>query len=346
MILHYNVANCNRKHLSQPQIKQYLSDDFENLFEKYKKFAVERIFPFIDRTGQIPNYLNTKIYTPMPEYDNSFNSTFEELCELRIRELLDKGKKLNLFWSGGLDSTTLLSLFFEHRDKIRIHLNYNSILEGGYIYDTFIKNNFEHTVGTTTALNQWYEDELYITGDPGNHLHTIPSINSYENFIPGINLFDKENVHHLHLPYERYVPQDKIEFYEPALKKAPRPIETLEDFIWFNTFNFRFDESRFAMVIKLSNRWNRHDSKMFDSIIGFFYTDYFQQWSINNKEPQYDLYNFKKTIKLQMRKIISKRLGPKADNYVRNKSIVESPIGLYHGNYMMLTDNLEIIKHD
>ena len=344
MILHYNVANCTKKHLEKHT--DHLHSNWEFLFDQYKKFNVERIFPFIDRTYQIPGYIKTKVFTPLPEYDQSFKKTFEEICRERIEQLLSTEKNINLFWSGGLDSTTLLSLFLDYKDKVKVHLNYNSILESGYMFDTFVKPNFDYTVGTTTAYRKWKDDDVYLTGDPGNHLHTIPSIKSYENFIPGLNLFDKENIHLLDDPYWKHIPEDKVLFYKPALDKAPRKIETLEDFIWFNTFNFRYDESRFAMVVKLMQRWNITDVNMFDNIIGFFYTDDFQQWSIGRYEDQYDRSNFKKTIKLQMRKIMRKQFGPKGDEYVNNKGIVESPIGLYPGNYLMLTDNLKIICHD
>jgi hypothetical protein len=337
------VANCTKERLEK--YPEYLDYNWIEIYDQYKKFNVERIFPFIDRTFQIPNYLRTCVYTPLPNLDPNFKKTFEEICHERIAELLATDKKLNLFWSGGLDSTTLLALFLDYKEKITVHLNYNSILESGYMFDTFVKPNFKYTIGVSTAYSMWNENELYLTGDPANHLHTIPSIKSYENFIPGIDLFDKENIHKLNDPYYKHIEEDKIEFYKPALDKAPRPIETLEDFIWFNTFNFRYDESRFAMVLKLMSRWNNTNLKMFDNVLGFFYTDDFQRWSIGRYEDQYDRNNFKKTIKLQMRKIMRKQFSSRGDDYINNKGIVESPIGLYYPNYVMLTDNFEIKRY-
>jgi hypothetical protein len=347
MILHYNSRVCTKEKLSKPQFAKYRNDNFEQLIDTYKKLELERIFPFIDRTGAIPNYLKTKIYTPMPKYDPNFNSTFEELCQRRIKELLETGKKLNLFWSGGLDSTTLMSLFLPHSKNIKVHLTYNSIIESGYLFDTYVKPNYEFTVHTSAGFNEWKEDELFITGDPGNHLHTLPSIKSYEKFIKGIDdLFARENIHILHEPYWKHIPEQKCEFYAPAIARSPRPIETVEDFIWFNTFNFRWDESQFALTLKLLQRWRMNDSnykKVLNNVIGFYYTPYFQQWSIHRKEPQYDLYNMKKTIKLEMRNIMRKYLGSNGNDYINNKGILESPVGLYAPNYVFLTNNMETV---
>jgi hypothetical protein len=348
MIIHYQCKLCEKKLLSEPQYEKYRNDNFETIIDLYKKYQVERIFPFIDRTGAIPNYLKTKIYTPMPEFDASFNSTFEELCHKRIEKLFSTGKKINIFWSGGLDSTTLVALFLPYRKYVKIYLNYNSIIESGYMYDTFIKYNFDSHVSTSTAYGEWKEDEIYLTGDPGNHLHTLPSIKSYEKFVPEVNdLFAKENIQKLYEPFENFIPEDKCLFYEPSLKRAPRKIETLEDFIWWNTFNFRWDESQFALNLKLLNRWKipkQNYHKLVNSIIGFYYTPYFQQWSIHRKEPQYELYNFKKTIKLEMRNIMRKAFGEAGNDYINNKGILESPISLYDPNYIMLDKNMEIIN--
>lgn len=325
----------------------YRADNFETLIDKYKKLDLERIFPFIDRTGAIPNYLKTTIYTPMPELDRNFNLTFEEICEKRLKELMATGKKINLLWSGGLDSTNLLALIYRlpnnEKKQFTVHLNYNSIVESGYMYDTFVKNVFNNTINSIVAYGEYKEDEIYITGDPGNHIHTIPSIESYKNFIPGKDLFDPENVHLLKRPYKDYVSDEKQEFYYPALQRSPREVITLEDFIWFNTFNFRWDESRFALFLKLLQTWKNKSIKpsmAVKNIIGFYYTDEFQQWSIHRKEPQYELNNFKKTIKLEMRNIMRKSFGPEGDNYVNNKGIVQSPIAVYIGNYMFLTKEM------
>jgi hypothetical protein len=99
------------------------------------------------------------------------------------------------------------------------------------------------------------------------------------------------------------------------------------------------------MVLKLMSRWNNTNLKMFDNVLGFFYTDDFQRWSIGRYEDQYDRNNFKKTIKLQMRKIMRKQFSSRGDDYINNKGIVESPIGLYYPNYVMLTDNFEIKRY-
>ena len=283
----------------------------------------------------------------MPSYDPSFNNTFREIAEKRVGELIATGKKINVMWSGGLDSTTLVALFYPYAKNVKVHMTYNSIIESGYVYDTLIKNNFENTVHTSAAFNEWREDELFITGDPGNHLHTIPSINSYQHFVPGIDdLFAKENIHLINKPYQDYIPEAKQEFYAPAIARSPRPIETLEDFIWFNTFNFRWDESQFALALKLMQRWRLQDknyNKVINSVIGFYYTPDFQQWSIHRKEPQYELSDFKKTIKLEMRNVMRYYFGNFIEDYVQGKGIQESPVGLYAPNYVLLTDNMEIV---
>jgi hypothetical protein len=299
-ILHYNT-NINS-----------LKSDLE---KKYKKFDYDTGICFIDRYQSIPHYVSVVPYSKPLESNPSFNETFDHLCDMRAIELLNTNKVINVFWSGGLDSTTaLISLIMNctNKDQIRIITSYNSIVESGYFYETFLKSY--NTIFDISGINKHFnENELFVTGNPGNQLFSSGSMSIFKLV---------KDAKDLKRSYKDIVSIEDQEFYYPSLIKSPRPITSYEDFLWFRNFVTLWDHPRYPLIIKYLKPKNI--KKHLDTFVGFFYTNYFEQWSINNNEQQHDLNNFLKTTKLPMRKYIFKKLGQRSEDYVNNKMIEKS----------------------
>ena len=79
---------------------------FSQFFKIYNPSVVS-----VDRTGTIRLPFHTKSLFPMPTL-RPIRKTFEEICNERAEELLARadmlGLPLNVFYSGGIDSTLLL----------------------------------------------------------------------------------------------------------------------------------------------------------------------------------------------------------------------------------------------
>ena len=299
------------------------------LREKYLKLNLDKDFPFIDRTESLPHYLPVSPLSKPLQHSTSFNLSFEDICSIQSIDILKKGKKVNVLWSGGLDSTcALVSLLSnaKEKDQIRIIANYNSIIESGYMYDTFFK---KYDTKIDTKLN-FDENELYITGALGNQLFSLGAF----------DIENKVSIEDLNKPYENIFSKEKIDFYTPALLKSPKPIKTVEEFLWFETFAFKWDHQRIAMIIK----WLKPNSveNYLDKVYGFYYNKLFEQWSIQSTEQQYSLSNFKKTNKLPMRNYIHKYLGDEALDYVNNKEVTHSIFNMYHRSYVYTAEDLKV----
>jgi hypothetical protein len=317
-IIHYN-ASLNP-----------LRSDLE---KKYKAFDYDTGLSCIDRYGVISHYLPVISYSKPLESNPSFNETFDNLCDKRAIELLNRNKIINVFWSGGLDSTTaLISLIMNciNKDQICIITNYNAIIESGYFYETFLKsyNTIFDLSGIRKTFNQ---DELYVTGTNGNQLFSTGSMN--------ISSLVKD-IEDLKKPYKKVAPSFKLEMFEPIINKSPKPIISYEDFLWFEGFAFRWEHPRWPLLIKYLKPKNIKN--YINVFFGFFYDKDFEQWCINNNEQQHDIKNFLYTTKLPMRKYIFKKLGQRSEDYIKNKKITRSTWIPNSKNFKYITTDLEL----
>jgi hypothetical protein len=310
-----------------------LNNEENDLKKFYNKFRLDTDSPFIDRYELIPHYLNLIPYSKPLQSDKSFNLTFEDICNKRAISLLKTNKIINIFWSGGLDSTVaLLSLISNCNDtnQIRILATYNSIFESGYFYETFLKP-FNTIFNVIPPKKNFNENEIYITGGPGNQLFKTGGM-SVNDFVKDQNDLLKS--------YKDVVDPEKYEFYEPAILKSPRPIKTYEDFLWFEGFAFKWEHQRYDILLRYLTPNNIKE--YLEKFIGFYYTKEFEQWSIDSNEQQYDINNFFKTTKLPMRKYIYKQLGDRSNDYVNNKKVGPSLFLLPIFNFKYITTDFNV----
>ena len=64
----------------------------------------------IDRTKTLPTFFREKIIEDLPEF-NTTELSFEDVMINRAREILNIGLPIDLYWSGGIDSTAMLIAF-------------------------------------------------------------------------------------------------------------------------------------------------------------------------------------------------------------------------------------------
>ena len=98
-----------------------------DIFGLIKKFhghihTVENCI-LIDRTETFTYPVNTKSLCLVPPFEAKFNKNFKTLCEDAAKDILAEGKSVDIFWSGGVDSTTILVAFLtvcENKDQINV----------------------------------------------------------------------------------------------------------------------------------------------------------------------------------------------------------------------------------
>jgi len=132
----------------------------------------------VDRTGTIQMPVYTHALFPMPSFRVQ-KKTYEEICNERALELLVKaelqGLGLYVFYSGGIDSTTVLVSLFKNatpvqKENITVLLSENSIIENPTFYKEHLLGkvrllssaNFMHLLGTEAIfVSGEHNDQLF-----------------------------------------------------------------------------------------------------------------------------------------------------------------------------------------
>jgi hypothetical protein len=342
MIVHYNPYLISK--LPKQEIEKYQDffvPDFENVLEKYKEqtkllgsFIFSSFQSTIDRTNKSEHILKIKNLYPIVDYDPNFNKPFQELCLERAKYLLSLNKIINVFWSGGLDSTNVLfSLlaYRKHKDQIIVQMNYNSILESGYIFDTFIKPNFLYNIEVFKLENiNFNENEIYLTGHPADLLGWI---GIHKNTMD-IFSKNKENLKNDN-DYREHLDDSILNWMTPSIEAFPKPIKTVSDLLWFWGFNYRWQNQGMCPFHVIRN--DNLKEKYHDTVFGFYDNEDFQRWSMSNTETDFSQTDSKSFIK----KTIYNLGGPKTENYIKNKHRTPSSYMNWNRNYLFTKENYE-----
>jgi len=311
MIFNYNT-HIIQHYINSPKLKKYKSEHFAEWFPIYQNMPLEGVgdypikdsrkthigsgTPFFDRTGTIPHYFKFHEGSPLPKL-KPMTSTFAEICDNRAKEILSKGERINLLWSGGLDSTNAFFCFdkYKPKDQLKIYLTYNSIVESGGLFDKHIKGKYEYQLDTPAPMqDRTFDDNLFVTGGIGGQLFGLEYKLTSEN---------------INKPYQEIVSEKEVNFLEPVFKNFPVPVKTYSEFIWFILFNFKYVGG------------NREISKgnYIKRLLAFYDTEDFQLWSMLGYEPKF-INDDLSTLKWPMRNLIYENSGEKNYAYKRTKN--------------------------
>lgn len=158
--------------------------------------------------------------------------TLEQALEQRVESIASAGQKINIFWSGGIDSTTVVTAFLKHLDdhsQLRILYSPFSFYEHPE-YLKFLKTypaiELVDISGTTYLTEQF--DGVFVSGDGGDELNASLD----QSFL------DQYGYEILHSSWKDFFinknsDADFIEFCEQYFLTAQRPIETVLQARWW-----------------------------------------------------------------------------------------------------------------
>lgn len=205
----------------------------------------------IDRT--LSTQLPFKYYIPRPWKVPTQKWTLEYAMEQRVTNLLQQGQRINIMWSGGIDSTALLTAFLKHTpnlDQLRVLYSPWSTYEHPE-YIEFLKNfnRLELVDFSGTRYMNWDFDGLFVQGDGGDEL--LASID--ESFI------DAYGIDTLHMPWVDFFHKktnntELIEFCQQHFALAGRPIDTVLHARWWFYACFK---SRSVLNMKMAILFDR-----------------------------------------------------------------------------------------
>lgn len=281
------IRNCivhrlsEQKIIDSPKLDPYKSEHFDRVLPIYQKMNLEQWNPngsaklhqgnmdmFQDRTGTLPHYLKTCKPEPLPEYDPSFNKSFSQICLETAQALVNTGKKINISWSGGLDSTTALFALMQvaHPSQLKVFGNYASIVESGNMMEKHILPRGVDCHISLPLLTPMFEDGIIVSGFPGDQL-----FGRYFTLKP-----DEYT-----MPWVDYIPSDQVELMGTMIDKFPGPpIKTVPEFLSFLELNGKWQMAKTQRQRALPN-------EVANRFVAFYDTVDFQKWAIGRYEEKY-----------------------------------------------------------
>ena len=240
---------------------------------------------FFDRTGILPSPFKTSYPFPLPLNEPYKPKTFEQIVSERTKELINTGKHIHLYWSGGIDSTCILASFFrENVDKKQytVHFTHTSVVESGTIFEEYVRNNCQWQFDKLSTSRPTTTEGIHLSGLMGNHIMGQGSTN---------HNFPFDTWEH---PYTNYINvhprmgEEFIEWSKPVMDVYPGKLQTFFDYQRFYLICFRWHYEQFV-----------GHTRQFKSTI-FYDTIPFQQWTFYSNEAPYG----NGLMKLPMKKII------------------------------------------
>jgi len=294
----------------------------------------------VDRTGYFnPFHIS---YDSIPTV-GKFNKSWEECCMDAAKELWKSGKPIELFWSGGIDSSGALIALLETKsnsDVLNIRYTQDSIDEFPLMWEKMVKGKNNPLPHKEMLVNTLFEnhDIIKVTGECGDqcfgsdalHANLDKYADDWETIFtwPNGKLFNKSS--DAPKDSEQNYKNKKSQLVEILFENvdySPVEIKTIFDLFWWCNFCFKWQDvnSRMIFTFSTTTEWQ--------STISFFNTENFQKWSIINHDIKHG--GTWETYKQPAKEYINKYI--KDETYRKNKtkepSLIKILAGETNGEY-------------
>jgi hypothetical protein len=247
----------------------------------------------VDRTGFVTHPWKQKITRPwqIPKH----NWTLDQAIAERVSNLELFGQHINVFWSGGIDSTAALTGFLKHlknRSQLRIlYTPWSTYEHPDYLkfLDQYPEVEKIDVSGEVYLYQQL--DGIFITGDSGDESHA-----SLDH-----SFFNKYGYNTLLRPWkdffsERNGSEQLINFCQEHFLQSGYPIETVLEARWWFYNTCKLTSILHSTLARFFS-YNSFDPKR---LLGFYdcteYENYIY-WNINDCIIGTEYYNWKQNLK-------------------------------------------------
>lgn len=243
----------------------------------------------------------------MPAYDPTYSKTFEEVTDgraLELKQLINAGKQVVVFYSGGIDSTVTLvallkNLTQDELSNVRLALSQDSIIENPDFYVKYIEDKFviinSQENRYSDLINQGF---VCVPSDLGDSMFgTILGVKMYGQYNSVVSndahysTYKDSIIQYLNsvLAKQKKVLQPGDElfgemYYEKLVHNIDTstvPIHTLHDFFWWIIFNIKYMHCALRPAILYSAGDNCKE--FFEQgIFNWYNTVDYQLWSMGN----------------------------------------------------------------
>jgi len=266
----------------------------------------------IDRTKKVFDMPEIEILTPIGHLCQP--KSIEQICYETTKGILDAAgsRKIAILWSGGIDSTMILSEFLKiaQHDQLIVLMNDNSILEYPDYYKKYIENKLEtKTISfyNNNTLIECIKDGVVVSGQSMDNIfgeshayHTIPQWKMEQTipeFLTGLNSFS-------------------IEHYNKIISACPRPIKNVKDLFWWISYSLNYQIEQIWTLLEIEEMIL--NKNLFNYCDNSGWHDYAVSTPVDVKWGDYDYRNYKMPLKKQLYEFT------KDEEYTKNKIKVHS----------------------
>lgn len=251
--------------------------------------VVNPLISVMDRTtNKWPTFDYENMY-PMPDPGNGCRE-FKDISVDRINELVNTSGKITVLWSGGIDSTYIMSLMIElglldklyGEGRLAIGLNSESIREYPVFYEQYIKKYMECVMQADWILKYPENYGTIITGEMADNLVGSLTMKSCVDYYNDFSLVHQKWGVAVDWLGRNLSDSDKNvlrEFIEATVERSPVEIVTNHDLMWYLNFNFKWQAVNFRIVSHADNQLS--GNTLINNLKHFFNTVDFQRWSMH-----------------------------------------------------------------
>lgn len=311
----------------------------------------------LDRSNTIAIPFKHKILNPLPKMDLKFKLNYKDCVMSRVEELnqlhLKTNKTFRLLYSGGIDSTAILSGFIEYfgikrTSKIlEISCTPDSIDENPWVWNRYIApGNFKVTTSLNHAHN-WDDNVITIQGEGNDHLFGGLGSGRMSGFLN--NMYCPVDVDTL-TEYLAWTKNDtsltNARFCAEQIMRivdiAPMPITNMYTLGWWYKFVLDW-EATMIRALSQSTLSQLPVDCLQTTLVQFFNTENFQQWSMKFHADYPASYAENENYKLICKDMILKILNipeyagknkfmswPRVHSLTRSCVLIDSNFKLYH----------------
>lgn len=250
-------------------------------FDSYKKLVRinsvfsnhPRGFPS-DRTGTIKPPI--KFHVPRSWTCPAQPMTLDQAMQLRVEQIEARGQRINVMWSGGIDSTAVVNAFLLNlKDLNQLRVIYSPYSEYEHRdYLTYLKDRNIETVDMSgTVYLDTYFDGIFVTGFGGDESHASLD----ESFLLAYGYQS------LHQPWQDFFwhktqDTDFMDFCQMYFNLAGREINSVLEARWWFYIN-----SKMHILLQIQSIfWSDYPNFNADLVLAFFDCDSYEQYVTYN----------------------------------------------------------------
>lgn len=270
--------------------------EYNHLIDVNTIFSSKPHGDLVDRTNSTKSPLNFRVFRPWQQAQQQSN--IDDVFESRVKFYTDQNCCLDLFWSGGADSTAMVVSFLKHSpnlDQLRLIYTPYSLYENRDFFEFVIKefpNLQTLDISGDVYINNNFNG-IVITGHGGDEF----TASLDESFFDKIGGTTGLNQDWRDFFLRESGNQQLIDFCEEYFQKSGKTINTvLEARWWFYASN----KSQVFAPRDMSFLLNQHDTSL-NKFSAFFDCQEFEDYMWHNTdkiiEPDGDYKTYKKFLR-------------------------------------------------